>query len=206
MAYQKKRTYKKKRYAKKKFYKKKYLPRRSITNKIYQFKRTFESSSITVAPAGFAQSVYSWSLGNLPNVTDFTNLFDMYRICGIKIRFVPVYDAALSSAINKFSIFTVIDYNDLNSITQAEAEEYQNMQQSYSTRVHKRYFKPRIAISQQDVSSTNFISSYKCPWISTQNTNIAHGFLKYVTDTNTGSAAFTFNVYSTLYVQFKNVK
>jgi len=176
-----------------------------MTNHIHKYKRSFEAASLVVPANGIAQSVYSVSLSNIPSPTDFTNLYDMYRISGVLIKFVPVYDAALSSAINKFSLFTVIDYNDLNTITQVQAEEYQNVRQTYSTKVHMRYFKPRIAITQQDVSTTSFIASYKTPWISTLNTNIAHGFLKYVTDTNTGSAAFTFNVYVTLYLQFKNV-
>lgn len=179
--------------------------RRRTTNKIYAFKRTFEATPITIASAANATLAYSPSLSNLPSVTDFTNLFDMYRICGLKFNFVPVYNVANTTTVNKFEVFSVIDYNDINTITQAQAMEYQNMHKSTSTRPHKRYFKPRIAITQADVSSTSFVASYKPQWISTANTNIAHGFLKFVTDTNTGSTAFVFNVYITMYVQFKNV-
>jgi len=197
-------TYRKKNYRRKKTYRRR-IPRR-ITNKIYSFKRTFEATQITAAAGGIFQSVFSPSIGDCPNVTDFTNLFDMYRICGIKIKLVPIYDAALSSAINKFSIFSVIDYNDLNTITQAQAMEYQNVKRSTSVSGHNRYFKPKIAINQTDVSSTAFTASYKAPWISCANTNIAHGFLKMVSDTNSGSAVFNWNVYCTLYMQFKNVR
>lgn len=212
MVYYKRRNYRrynrsKPRYTRRKRVYKRTFKRRSRgkTNKIYSFKRTFEDSQLVCNAGSTASDVYSLSLGNVPAVTDFTNLFDMYRICGAKIVLSPIYDAALSSAINKFSMFSVIDYNDLNTITQFEAMQFQNVYRTTSTAGHKRYFKPRIAITQSDVSSTSYVASYKAPWISTQNTNIAHGFMKLITDTNSGSAAFTWNVYITLYMQFKNV-
>lgn len=178
---------------------------RGRTNKIYSFKRTFESAQIVCNASAGVTGAFSLALADVPGASDFTNLFDQYRICGVKINMVPVYDAALSSAINKFAMFSVIDYNDYNTITMNQALEYQNVKRSTSVSGHRRYFKPRIAIQQTDYSNNSFVASYKPPWISTDDTNIAHGYMKYVTDTNSGSAAFTWNVYITLYLQFRNV-
>lgn len=207
--YSRRRRYNTNKYSKRKRrYKKftsKYRSKRLTTSKIYAFKRTFESAQIVCGTGVGVTGAFSLALSDVPGVSDFTNLFDQYRICGVKINMVPIFDAALSSAINKFAMFSVIDYNDYNTITMNQALEYQNVKRSSSVSGHRRYFKPRLAITQTDNSSNTFVASYKPPWISTEDTNIAHGYMKYVTDTNSGSASFTWNVYITLYLQFRNV-
>lgn len=173
--------------------------------KIFSFKRKFEAASISLGAGVAMSSVYSISLGNIPSPTDFTNLFDMYRLAGVKISIIPNVNMNNSVTNQRFNIFSVLDYNDLSTITVVQAEQYQNVKQTISTRTHSRYFKPKLAINQADVSATAFVASYKAPWISTSNTNIAHGFMKVISDVNpnAGTAYFTVNV--TLYMQFKNV-
>lgn len=192
-----KRAYKKRMYRKR-------VPR-SITNKVFSFKRQFEAAGISLAAGAAISQVYSPSLGNLPSYTDFTNLFDMYRICGLKISLIPNINMQNVAGNPRFNIFSVIDYNDLNTLTVAQAEQYQNCKRTVNTRTHSRYFKPRIAINQTDVSATAFTASYKTPWISTQNTNIAHGFMKIISDVNPTASTLTYQVQIKMYVQFKNV-
>lgn len=192
---------------------KKYKPSipRSVgkpSEQIFSFKRKFEVAPITVASGAAISQVYSPSLGNIPSPTDFTNLFDMYKITGLTISLTPNTDMNSMGQpfINqRFNLFSVIDYNDLNTITVAQAEQYQNCKRTISTKTHSRYFVPRIALTQTDVSATSFVASYESPWISTSNTNVAHGFLKVISDINpnAGSAYFTVNV--TMYMKFKNV-
>lgn len=212
MNYARKPAYRKKPYAykpKKAVYSK-YKPSipRSISKpseQIFSFKRKFEAAPISVASGAAISQVYSPSLGNIPSPTDFTNLFDMYKITGLSITIIPNTDMNNSVTNQRFNLFSVIDYNDLNTVTVVQAEQYENCKRTISTKTHSRYFVPRIAITQTDVSATSFVASYESPWISTSNTNIAHGFLKVISDINpnAGTAYFTVNV--TMYMKFKNV-
>lgn len=174
-------------------------------NQVFSYKRRFEAAPITLGAGVAISSVFSPSLSNLPNYTDFTALFDMYRITGIKISIIPNLNINNVAANQRFNVFSAIDYNDLSTITVAQAESYQNCKQTISTKTHSRYFKPKIAITQADVSGTSFVASYPSPWISTANTNIAHGFLKVVSDVNPTASSLYFTVNVELYVQFKNV-
>lgn len=209
MAYYRRRYNKrsKRNYPRRKRVYKRYFRRktRGVTNKIYSFKRTTESTTVSVASGAALSVIYSPSLSNLPSYTDFTNLFDMYRICGMKIVLTPNINMNNVVTNQRFNVFSVIDYNDLGAVTVAQAEQYQNVKRYINTRTMSRYFKPRIAINQTDVSSTAFTASYKTPWISTSNVNIAHGFLKFISDVNPLANTYYWTSQITLYVQFKNV-
>jgi len=173
--------------------------------KIFSFKRKFEASGVVVTTGNALSQVYSLSLGNVPTVSDFTNLFDMYRITGAKIILTPSTDSNDSLTVGNVNLFSVIDYNDLSTITVAQAEQYQNCKRTISTRTHSRYFKPKIALTQSDVSATSFVASYRAPWISTSNTNVAHGFMKFISDINPNASNLVFKVDVIMYMQFKNV-
>lgn len=179
--------------------------KRSTGNKIFSFKRKFEAAPISVGTGVAVSAVYSISLGNVPTSTDFTNLFDMYRIKALKVTITPNVSVNNAAANDRWNLFSVLDYNDLSTITVAQAEQYENCKRTINTRTHVRFFKPKVAITEADVSGTSFIASYSPPWISCANTNIAHGFMKVISDVNPNGAAATFRVDVVVYMQFKNV-
>lgn len=74
---------------------------------------------------------YKFSLANIPNLTEFTNLFDEYRISKIKVRFTPystqvesvTQDSTATQAVGGLSpiMHYVIDHDDDNTPTANEA-------------------------------------------------------------------------------------
>ena len=205
MVYRRKRTYRRKYPRRKRVYKRRVTRRKYSGGKIFAFKRKFEATGVIVMPGTAFSQIYSFSLGNVPSSTDYTNLFDMYRITGVKLTITPNTDSNDLLSVGKFNMFSVIDYNDLSTITVVQAEQYQNCKRTISTRVHSRYIKPKIAIQQSDVSATAFTASYRAPWISTTNINVAHGFIKMISDVNPNAVNVVFKVDCTMYMQFKNV-
>ena len=60
---------------------------------------------------------FNFSLSDLPNYTEFTSLYDMYKINAVKITFIPYQTvsnsvATINNADNTARFFSAIDYND----------------------------------------------------------------------------------------------
>lgn len=182
--------------------------------KVYYFKRSFETTTLTAAGAGgaAANAVYQLSLSNLPNVTDFTNLFDSYMIRKIKINFIPDLNMANAGTINpRINLYSVIDRNDASSLASvSEANEYSNCKRTTSTTNHVRYFRPSLPITVTDIASNTFIEENRPRWISTANTLPTHGIVKVISDTtlpsSSGTVNYNWRVFITYYIACKNVR
>jgi hypothetical protein len=111
-----------------------------------------------------------FNLSALPNFTDYTNLFQSYRLNKIKIQWDPEYteltDAALvSNAVNvKFN--SVIDQTDPAAPTSVgNVTQYQTNKATGITKQHTRIFEPAMLTS----------SSMPCNcYLSTTNPNERH--------------------------------
>lgn len=122
-----------------------------IYKPVYKFNRVIESSDYNISCDGINSSLGAiiFSLDALPSYTDFTNLFDMYRIGRISIQYNPEYteltDAALvSNAVNVF-FNSVIDLNDPSTPTTVdEILQYQQLSSTRITKQHKRSWCPTI--------------------------------------------------------------
>lgn len=108
---------------------------------VYKFTRTSEDAAFNIVCDGInpTLSAFTFSLSQVPNSTDFTNLFDMYHITKIEIDWVPEYteltDASvLSNAVNvRFN--SAIDLTD--SLAPASVNEVLQFQQLVSTGITK---------------------------------------------------------------------
>lgn len=118
-------------------------------SKLYSFKRSCELSNLEVlAGSSAAFKNYIFSLDQLPNSSEYTNLFDRYRICGVKVTFYPPYNisyvAATSTASPVMEFYSVVDYDSNASITSLDQmNQYDTLKRSYFNRPHVRYLKPR---------------------------------------------------------------
>lgn len=167
---------------------------------VYKFSRVVEALYDVVCD-GINPSLggYQFVLSNLPNYTDFTNLFDMYRITKIEIDWVPEYteltDAALvSNAINvRFN--TAIDLSDASAPGSVdEVLQYQQLKSTGITRTHSRVWKPTFLMGG--------LVPCEC-WLPTSNPSERHYGLKYAIPP-TGTA-MTFRSRVRLHVECANV-
>lgn len=177
--------------------------------KTYYYKRfTNRLGPLTIDNINPTFAAYNFSLDDLPNYQEFTNLYDAYRLNAVKITFLPQMTQSVSlSAFNNpnasVRFFSAIDYNDSNVPgTIDDLREYQTCKFTPVLRRHSRYiYKPKI----QDRGQTYTPGR---PWINTSSPDQDHFGLKIgvepMQSTNITSMGYT--IECTYYVSFKSVK
>lgn len=111
-------------------------------NKVYTFVRTVDTTplSIGVADTNFA---YTFSLGALQDSTDFTTLFDQYRIGTCRVQFTAMN--SFGSVSFPSTISTAIDYDDNTAINVSQLGEYDSFQKNSLGSSFCRTLQPRFA-------------------------------------------------------------
>lgn len=187
---------------------------RQIRQPVQYFKRTLYYSGWT-ANSTTADTFlnYYGVLSVVPNYTEFTNLFDQYRINGIKIQLIPrgnSSDIGTSSASpptgQSVGVFSIIDYDDINVLTSfTQAVQYQNLKMTRSHQIHSRYFKPRIANSVYNGAAGVVNAGSVRGWIDCDNPSVPHMGVKMVLQ-QSPNLAQTFDLKIDYYLAFKNVR
>lgn len=174
--------------------------------KIYMFKRNVSLGVITISNISDTFGAYDFSLNDVPNSAEFTDLFDMYKINCVKITFIPQQTQSVSiGAVNNpdasARFYSAIDYNDSaapSAIT--DIQEYQTCKVTPILRQHKRIiYKPKIALS-------NIVTM--TPWLATSTPSVNYHGLKYAIEAMSSSTTttMTYSVECKYYMSFKNVK
>lgn len=164
------------------------VPRMTLKrDKVYTFSRSYEVGTIlssTTTPVGFASAP---SLSTFPNSTDFTNLFEQYRIVQHTFTFIPL----LMSTSVQNPIYTWIDQDD-DTVPTGNLEAYQNMTMRYSPNgvTVERTLTPQI--SQDGGAQGGVGSGYVAPstnlWCDEASPNIKYYGIKALVPVN-GSIA-----------------
>lgn len=183
---------------------------------IHFFKRSYKQE-ISITNSGF-QAITSdgtnyndFKLNQLPNYTDFTNLYDSYKICGIRQKFVfnrNNADVQTTTAGHELPmLITVNDYNDDGALAnENEALEYSTFKQTRLDRPTKRYWRPTEQTVAGGTTSTDYMKS---KWTSTEAPERIHRGLKVAVDTintATGAVVGTLCIYTTYYVACRTPK
>jgi hypothetical protein len=157
------------------------LPRRQL----HLFRRSYDGGLVaTGATPTFG--VITTSLSLLPNFTEFTALYDAYRIVQIRATFYPISNNVLPSS-SRF--YTVIDYDDGTAFTTVgDAEQYDSCQTSSvdNNTAIQRVYNPRIAQAVYSGAFTSFAQSLVGTWIDTASSTVQHYGLKWALDASTG--------------------
>lgn len=187
-------------------------PRRvGLRQPVHMFKRAqFASSVITVTGGVDAYAAASFELQNIPSASEFTALYDQYKITGIKYQLMPRGNTAEvgSSAVqgNQCRIFSVLDYDDSVAPTSiAQLTQYQNLKVTNSTQTHTRYFKPRFNL---DILSGSVGLTGNAPttgWIDVTNADVKHRGLKLAIQAPP-AGTYVYDLLVTYYLMFKNVR
>lgn len=189
--------------------------RRIITSRIrtsrpiHYYKRTVRTQLSCVdnffTPLVSSAGVYNtYRLDQLPNYTDFTNLYDEYKINAISCKYI--FDRNSSSIDNTGDIprlLTVEDWNDATApVGETEMLEYASFKSARLDKVVKRYFKAHQVLSGRTVSP----QWNECTAAGVQTPH--HGMKQGVVATaNTGAVPLgLLNVYTTFYIACRNAK
>lgn len=164
-------------------------------------------TSSSVGAGGAVQ----FSLNGVPSVTDFTSLYDQYKINGVKVEFIPDINNVQQSATPGGPIMgmlhTAIDYNSASTPSSLnQILQYPNLRSTRMTRIHKRYFRPRVAMTVYDGAVANgYGTSARSQWLDCQYPDIPHyGLLVWLDATSPTSIQFNMKV--TYYLAFRQAR
>lgn len=153
------------------------LSKVSPTN-YFTFERTFYLDQFVIAAGAYTFRAYSFQLDQLPNYTEFTNLFDTYHINFVKLRIDWTANSATAGATTTCPlVYSAIDFDDANAPTTPET-----LYQYGSFRLHNlgatpswtRIIKPAVATPvYQSTIATSYQRTFDS-WIDTGSPSVPH--------------------------------
>lgn len=185
---------------------------RTLRQPIQYFKRSVYSSGWTANQLlADTFGVYYGTLNSIPSVSDFTGLYDQFRINAIKWTLIPRGNSSDispvgTSAAQSVGVFSVIDYDDASPLTNlSQAMQYQNCKMTRSHQIHSRYFKPRVIMPVQGNAATP-VSYNTRGWLDVATgSDVQHLGLKFVLQIAPNSVQ-TFDLKVDYYLAFKSVR
>lgn len=177
----------------------------------YYFRRNFNCADIPLNSSGVGGAL-SFSLNQLPNVTEFTQLFDQYRINKVVLKFLPVInqinvDANSNNMIVPF-FYTVIDYDDGSAPTSgADLQQYASCKVVSANKPFTRVVIPRTStpVYRSGVSAA-YLSNNARQWIDCNYVDVPHYGVKYWGNPTYANNQIGYRVEGIMYIAFKNVR
>lgn len=154
---------------------------------------------------------YNFQLSQLPNYSEFTSLFDRYRISGVKLKIIPTCDnnaTGTSATYNAPRLYYCWDYDDSDApITANQMMERDNVKIKQGLRVISTYSKPRAQMAIFNTGlSTAYGDAQRKQWIDMGNTSVPHyGFKCWFESDSASTLVNTYKIYATMYLQLKNI-
>lgn len=189
--------------------------RSSKSADLFSFKRKALVDTVTVTNLSDVLKAYTFSLDKLPSYTEFTNLFDRYRICGVLVEFMPSVDSfevgpgVSMTAFSLPQVRTIIDHTEDGApLNFNDMYQYSKCKLTQGNRVHKRYLKPAVLTSAfESTVATAYIPKWK-QWLTTDDPATPHYGLKVGINAlpSSSSGSMYYRVYATYYFQCKDPK
>lgn len=190
------------------------LRRSMISGRIKQpvqyFKRTLWLPDWLVT-AGTTDNFASlkFNLSQLPQYTEFTQLYDQYQIKGVRVELIPQFDSANMASTSSTNIinqnYSVLDYDDVGIPTSMDTiMQYQNVRRCPSTKVMKRFLKPKVATQVYSTALTTNYSSKRNVWLDCNQPDTEHYGMKFGFTKSSNAQKYSLRVI--YYLAFKNVR
>lgn len=197
---------------------------------VHSFKRTstiypFTISNMNQSSVYPENSQYAYiismgfTIGSLPSSTELTNLYDQYKIVGVKVKLIPVYNSASPTDVSPGTnpkvavipyISTVVDYDGVSANTLSGFNQYSNLKTRLFDKPVSVYI-PYPGFKDNDTTTSAAIVN-RGKWIDTSKTAVNHNglgiCLTYPYDPSTAGTAMPVLIQPvvTYYLKMKNVR
>lgn len=164
----------------------------------------FYSLAPGAAAVGAARN---FTLSQVPNATEFTNLYDQYQIKGIKITLIPRFTQSNANTATQVigNMWSCLDYDDASTPPNLTTLlQYQNVKRTRTNQIHSRYLVPAVA---REVFNTGIATAYapqKKVWLDCTSDTVEHYGIKFWFDST--AAGVTYDLQVKFYLAFKNVR
>lgn len=153
--------------------------KKSPYNRVFMAKRLGYPTVETVSQDDYTQILNNgdtqylkFSLWNVVQQSDFTGLYNEFKIRAVKVSFIPLANVSnMEQSAYSNLIYSAIDVNGgIDSLSRDAIRQYQTVKWTPYNRIHSRYFYPRNPIGDDDPDrSSSVVLPGKQPWISTVN-------------------------------------
>jgi hypothetical protein len=168
------------------------------------FVRNFDAGVLVGSTSSDVLGALKFVLTQLPSYTEFTTLFDQYRISRLEYTFLPYFTIGTPTAYAPF-IATAVDYDDGTAPASFGAiQQYENSRVISAYRQFAASFQPHIAVAAFGGAFTSYANN-RPGWIDSASPSVEHYGLKYVIGQCSGSAQ-SFRVVGRVIIQTKNVR
>jgi hypothetical protein len=184
--------------------------RKTLADSIYRFRRTSTSADVSQLAASDNSGGYAFVLSNVPGYTEYTALFDQYKIEMVRVIWRPRWNfsaiGSIATDVNPLFI-SVIDYDDASTLTIAQSLEYQSYKETRFDQDHVRCIKPRIALGAYSGTFTSF-ANVPAPWIDCASPSVQHYGIKFVVSGGAlgQTALMTYSAEVEYFVKFRQVR
>jgi hypothetical protein len=152
-------------------------------DRVYRFRRHSPPTSISQVALTDTLGAFTFTLNVVNGYTEFTTLFDSYRIAFLEVKFHPIYSmqALSTSALITPRLITAIDLDDATTPgTLGELAEYGTQKQTNFNEPHVRTIAPRAAKALYGGGAfTSYGMAEKDLWVDCNSPSVAYYALKY---------------------------
>lgn len=177
---------------------------------------TIQSANVAgpLSQSNAVANVYtpSFTVGNfVANLSDFTSVFDQYKIDAIEIILKPranvsAFGTAAAYGSMQGALYSVLDFDDASPLGSIGAAlNYDNVIQTEVYQPNRRCFKPRMANAVYAGAFTGF-GNVADQWIDAASTGVAHYGAKYICDAGTTGMLQTWDVQIRMKIRWRAVR
>lgn len=183
------------------------IPRELSSDRIHYVKRHSNWGTFTCSNTAFAGVGMNFALSQVPGFAELTAMYDQYKICGVKVIFLPPFtEKSTISVVDQPNcsarFLSVIDYSDFSG--PANMDELRQYETCKMTPIHEKHTRYIPGPKYTNVGSGQIVSD----WVNTATPTTQWFGLKVGTDAmnSTGILSFNYNVEAIYYLCFKNIK
>jgi len=145
----------------------------------------------------------TYQLTDLPAYTDFTNLFDQYRIVKVKLDYFPRYTGNMTST-GLYSLLTyAVDSTDVSvPVNKNEVLQYDSYKTVQAYRPFSVTLKPAPSVAMYQSLATTGYGPKQGSWVDCKSPGVQHYGMKWVFECNSGTA-MGIDVKATYWCEFR---
>jgi hypothetical protein len=180
--------------------------KRSTRPKVHTFQVKVNKGYVT-SDTGGDSGAFSFSLADTPVPTDYTSLFDQYRIQQVMVEFLPAVlpFTASTTALDLPFMITAIDHDDSTAAPVTTLQQYGNAQVIANQTYHQRTLTPRFSLSAYSGVFGSFSLAPIGSWIDSASPSVLYYGLKWATSPLTSVGTdILYNVVCTYTIQCRN--
>jgi hypothetical protein len=185
--------------------------RENLVNQIFRFRRSVVSATIQQAAGSDTLGAFSFTLAGIQGNSEWTTLFDQYKISLVRVLIRPLFNLAQIVALST-DVFpplcSVIDYDDATAISNVLLSQYQSYKQTRFDKDHVRSIKPRVAMAAYGSGVFASFANQGNQWIDCASAAVVHYGLKYCIQAgDVGQTALqAWSVETEYFLEFRQVR